>query len=347
MTNKYKKTILIAIAGMGIVLFLCVQVISRLYDGAEIPAQFSGALLGAIVTAAITMALLHGQSQAEELKERNVKVFEEKTRRYNDFIKKLWNVWSDRRVTLEELNDLMESVSQDIIIYTKESSTEKLLKSLTDIAKYAGETNPCDEDKEKIQKYVFDIINTLSEEMNLGGKISDPIRESLNALEKKVRPLLIAKEYRKKLLDEIKQAFNMASELPFSFGNPKYEVYNGDGDEYIWAAIIDTPLNLCFRLTAKNPASTIGIGLFVGKDFEKFDPYRQGKKGTMREFLHKPKFLTPPRPIVNFNDPQSLDDWVKKYNDQESPGKKIGEQMVQYVKEWEFSDGKKLEKIIA
>ena len=50
----------------------------------SLPSQFYGALVGTVITAIITILLLQGQTQTEENKERNVKVFEKKSEVFNN-----------------------------------------------------------------------------------------------------------------------------------------------------------------------------------------------------------------------------------------------------------------------
>lgn len=330
-------------AAFGLLVFLVLTVVSKVYPSDEVPLQVTGAFLGAIVTAAITMFLLHGQSQAEETKERNVKVFEEKTRRYNDFLKKLWKAWEDRRVTLEELNDLIESVSQDIIIYTKEENTQKLLSSLTRIAVHAGKTSTTEEEKEQVQKEVFEIINILSAEMNLGGRINAHIREDLNLLEKKVRPYLLAKDYKKKLLEEIREYFAHAT-LPVSFSDPYYEVW--EGNEYLWMKINGSPVELGAGPTT-NLSGTEGrfIGMFVGYyNHREYQPYRDAMRGFRKDFLSN---MVWGLSIVDFNNPESVATWVQGYSDPNtpSPGKELARKMAEYVENWRF-EGRDIKSII-
>lgn len=89
-------------------IFIASSVIFRIFDVEILPSQFFGALIGVVITAIITVFLLNGQTSAEETKERNVKVFEEKSARFNNFINKLWEIWDDRVVELEELNELIK-----------------------------------------------------------------------------------------------------------------------------------------------------------------------------------------------------------------------------------------------
>lgn len=74
------------------VLFIASAIIFRVSNIEILPSQFYGALISVVITAIITVLLLNGQTKAEESKERNVKVFEEKSVRFNNFINKLWEI---------------------------------------------------------------------------------------------------------------------------------------------------------------------------------------------------------------------------------------------------------------
>jgi membrane protein implicated in regulation of membrane protease activity len=183
--NKNNTEILI-ISSMLIV-FILIAVLTSLFSSTELPVQIAGVLLEAAVTALITYFLLRGQSSSEEVKERNVKVFEEKSVRFNDFIKKLWSVWDDRSINLEELSDLVRIVSQDIIIFTQPERVKKILDYLIDIAKLANpyETDSTNEQvTSRIQQNIFKIINELADEIGLGGQIDMDIELQLNKLDK-------------------------------------------------------------------------------------------------------------------------------------------------------------------
>lgn len=127
--------------------------------------------IGAIFTAIITVLLLSQQSSSEELKERNVRVFEEKSERYKAFIENLWQVWEDRVVTLEELNDLVKAVSKDIVLYTKPETVGRILDYLNQLADEVQPEQSDFADKvsgEKIQNCIHGIINELAKEIDLG-----------------------------------------------------------------------------------------------------------------------------------------------------------------------------------
>jgi hypothetical protein len=146
--------------------------------------------------------LMEKKSESEELKERNVKVFEKKSDLFSNFIEKLWSVLETKNISLEELSELTKTVSKDIIPYAKPESSQEILTKLNKIADNANTDKQDIQRAQKlqlIQGSVFDIINILSKEMGLGGEISPAIRKELNALEEKIIPIITAQEYVKKI----------------------------------------------------------------------------------------------------------------------------------------------------
>ena len=107
--------------GLGILFTISISIFifNAIYQGSvpKIVEEINNSSIGAILTAIITVLLLSQQSSSEEVKERNVRVFEEKSARFNTFINKLWDIWDDRVVSLEELNELIKLVSKDIVLY--------------------------------------------------------------------------------------------------------------------------------------------------------------------------------------------------------------------------------------
>jgi hypothetical protein len=334
----------LSFALLGLLLFFAVVILFKIYSDKDVPAQFTGALLGAIVTAAITMALLHGQSQAEETKERNVKVFEEKTRRYNDFLAKLWKVWEDRHVTLEELNELMETFTRDIIIYTKKDSTGQLLDELEEIAKYAGDKALTDEGRADVRKALYKIINVLAEELNLGGQLCDDTQKTLKKLDDKIRPILIAKQAKQDLKDEVVRVLK-ASDLEVSFGKIEYDTWIA-GEEYLWIQIEQSPVYLTLGpVSIKDPQSKPFIGFYV--EFSRnrsFQGDRAALRGWAKDFLNDIKFEVP---IVDFNKPETLD--FRRAEIESKVGNKwttnIAEMMIDYVKNWQ-SNGRSIRMLL-
>lgn len=326
----------LSFALLGLLVFFAVVIVFRIFSEKDVPAQFTGALLGAIVTAAITMALLHGQSQAEEAKERNVKVFEEKTKRYNMFLERLWAIWKDRHITLEELNELKEAVARDILLYTKEESTLQLLGHLNQIAKHAGSTALSVDEQAVVQKCVYGIINVLAKEIGLGGQMSEPIKEQLGELDRQIRPFLLEKQYRAMLLDTVERVLR-SSDLEITFSELKYEKWLGD--EYLWVRIEKSPVYLTLGPVAIydpdcNPFIAFYVEFYENREFQE---YRQELRGWAKDFLAGMEFNAP---VVDFNKAASVDDWAKKHGSAGDidPTTKIATEMVKYVREWKCKE---------
>lgn len=63
------------------IIFLVISIFFRLLDIGELPSQISGTLFEVVVTAIITVLLLNGQSASEENRDKNLLVFEKKSKR--------------------------------------------------------------------------------------------------------------------------------------------------------------------------------------------------------------------------------------------------------------------------
>ncbi len=107
---------------LGFVMFIGIALVTNLFERGDLPVQVSGALLQSVITAVMTYFLLSGQTAQEELKERQVKVFEKKQEVYHHFIEVLMGVVrkGEVRVGVErearlanesaELQDLVEQL---------------------------------------------------------------------------------------------------------------------------------------------------------------------------------------------------------------------------------------------
>ncbi len=193
-----------------LVISLSIFVFGMIYQN-ELPKlveEINNSTIGGILTAVITVLLLQGQTATEEEKERNATVFEKKSELFTEFIDELWKIWEDRSVSLEELSRLMKLVAQKIIPYAETKNSEQILGSLEEIAKKATPNqsdrfNP--KVRETIQKEIFNIINVLSTEINLGGKITVEMQKKLNSLEENIVPYLNKKGYFERLEETLSE----------------------------------------------------------------------------------------------------------------------------------------------
>jgi hypothetical protein len=193
---KQRWVLISLIALLCVVVFCQVATTLQVFSLGELPLNFVAAFLEAVITAVITVVLLTGQSNAEEVKERNVKIFEKKSELFFDYIDKLWKAAEDQNLTAEEYEELRKFYSIRLMVYLREKSCRSIadyLKELGDCV--ASQTNVYD----KIKENVFKIINVLSEELNLGGKIDLTIDKKL---EEPIFPLL----FRQAVLNELNHA---------------------------------------------------------------------------------------------------------------------------------------------
>ena len=133
-----------------------------------------------------------------------MKVFEKKSELFNNFIEELWKVWEDRNITLEELSHLLKLVSKDIIPYTKPESAKSILNSLNAIASEVN-TQENTANKKHMQTHIYAIINTLSDEIGLGGTIQQDIATELDKLEDSILPYLDKKRYMNKINELVQE----------------------------------------------------------------------------------------------------------------------------------------------
>jgi hypothetical protein len=178
--SKWVKPLLLAL--LCLVAFCLVATVSQIISVEELPINFIAAFLEAVVTAVITVVLLSGQSAAEEVKERNVKVFEKKSQIFQDYIDTVWKIWEDANVSKEEYLELTTIYYKTLMIYLKKESLELIGESLVKMGDYICRESS--NDYLILRDCIFTIINTLSKELSLGGEIDINIYEQL---EKKIK----------------------------------------------------------------------------------------------------------------------------------------------------------------
>lgn len=101
-------------------------------------------MAGALVAAIITLFLLKGQTALEADRQKDSKVFEEKLRIYQEFLKKLCDVVKDQKITPDEEIELQFQVSY-IAMHTKSDSikiiSEQVRKIVVDIKNNEKDSN--------------------------------------------------------------------------------------------------------------------------------------------------------------------------------------------------------------
>ncbi|MDR2922638.1 MAG: hypothetical protein LBU85_04765 [Treponema sp.] len=175
MKKDFRNIIIVVLSVICILAFFVFAGVTEAISIPEIPASFLGAAAGAAITAVVTLLLLQGQTRAEEVKERNVKVFEKKSTIFSEYIDDVWNAWEDQKVTDEEYKKLIGGYYKKLMLYMSASSAVIIGKQLEIIGPFAGNDEPSEKDRTKLQTALINIINTLSDEISLGGHIDESL----------------------------------------------------------------------------------------------------------------------------------------------------------------------------
>ena len=272
--KRFKNKLLIALA-IFLAISLSLFVFSIIYEG-EMPKlveNINNSAIGAIFTAIITVFLLLGQTETEEDKERNVKVFEKKSELFNNFIEELWKVWEDRNITLEELSHLLKLVSKNIIPYTKPESAKSILNSLNAIASEVN-TQENTTNKKHMQNHLYAIINTLSEEIGLGGAIHQDIATELDKLEDSILPYLDKKRYMNKINELVQK------ELSESLTNFIIE------DDYLWWRVKGEKTGMWLRVGDADNDGKIYLTFWSEFfTYRQYTPYRHKVQGWWKDWI--------------------------------------------------------------
>jgi hypothetical protein len=220
---NYLSAIIAAI--VAIIVFCIISVIFNVMPLDALPSNFIGATLGALIGALITLVLLRGQTDIEEKKGKDIRILEKKTEVFQGFINYVWEVWKDQVITIEEFQDLTSQYYRNLMIYLKD---ETRLKTIGDALTAMGEKidKTSYKDSLELRENIVAIINTLSAEIDLGGKIDTTIMDKHDKI---VFPVL----FRKMLLDKLNEKLKISDSSSF-FKEGKYEtIWEGAHHEFI------------------------------------------------------------------------------------------------------------------
>jgi hypothetical protein len=173
MNSKWLKIMLLVL--VCFVVFCVITILTRLYTVDDLQINYIGALLGTVITAVVTGLLLSGQSAAEEVKERNVKVFEKKSVIFAEYIDAAWKAWEDYTVSTAEFQQLVSDYYKKLMLFMSATSAKIIGEQLKIVGYFAGEESLTDKNKSELQTALIAIINTLSDEISLGGHIDESL----------------------------------------------------------------------------------------------------------------------------------------------------------------------------
>lgn len=128
------------IMGILAITFCFVMLILNLYTGFELAFQIVAACLGAVITALITAMLLKEQSkqqmllnEKEEVKDKNIKIYESKIAVYSDFVSKMWKTIEDDIVEEQELRELRGEAFRKLVFYLNNKNISVLAEKVSHI----------------------------------------------------------------------------------------------------------------------------------------------------------------------------------------------------------------------
>jgi len=303
----YKLAVFIAIA--AIVVICIVSVFFGIVPLDALPANYIGAALGSLIGALITLVLLRGQTDIEEKKGKDVRILEKKTAVFQDYIKDVWKVWEDQKVTIEEFQNLTSKYYQNLMIYLKEERLNEIGRKLSEMGRNIGKNEP--EAISNLRGSIVGIINELSAELELGGQVNTDIMDEHDKI---VFPLLFK--------NSILEAANKALPIGTYLEEGKYEYFK----EGRFSSQAEC---LCFNfikykgcriiIDGFNGAKELIFFLVVDTKFHKFDDFRATGKEyklriNMQHNLLQPvddedkEILQP----INFSDEKSMDFYRKR-----------------------------------
>ena len=164
--------------------------------GLEIASQLFAAIAGAIIAAIITMLLLKGQSGTEELKERNMAIFNQKQEVYHRFLEEHHKIVQDGQITIgsrdskgkidssiDELKDLIFQLGF-LQLHTSEETIKNVLDELVKMIQALNDFDSCNDETRqaeapkfysRISNSLFSVVAVLRKD--LYGKESRPIEK--------------------------------------------------------------------------------------------------------------------------------------------------------------------------
>ena len=101
-------------------------ILPKIFSAQDMLFQTIAVVLSVVFTAVVTNQLLTGQSNNEESRERNIKVYENKISVYAEFVSRMWSIMNDDKVDPEEIIALRSEIFNKLIFYLDDSQIKAL-----------------------------------------------------------------------------------------------------------------------------------------------------------------------------------------------------------------------------
>jgi hypothetical protein len=299
-----------------------VAIAFRVFSANELPASFIGACLGAIISAIITQTLLSAQTQSEEVKERNVKIWETKSAIFLEYIGELREIWEEQRIKPQKFKQICDDFRIRLTVYLNNEAVNKIAGHLDKLGDCSIKKEP---DFDMLNANIYGIINILSNDLGFNGKINPEIDKRLDEKINK-----FPRDFRDTILKELNNALlNMPQKV---LAEGKYERLE-DGGEYACFYFLEPKYRGCKLIIGSISQYCAHGGIYLGLYFEKsiheVDEFRWDDD----EESNYPEFS---KYWVGVFDTQGRVDWVKLTTDLPDPKKneKTGGTITEKDKDW-------------
>ncbi len=133
----------------------------HLFSTKDFPYEICCALIGAIITIAITAVLLKGQSSADETKDKNIKIYKNKLDVYSQYIQQMWEtICNDEELNEKEWNELRKQTFGKLVFYLDADAINKLSSYIGNIDQQRQDNN-----LQGIRKGFAEITKLLTDEI--------------------------------------------------------------------------------------------------------------------------------------------------------------------------------------
>lgn len=216
-------------------LLIFTPILLHLFSFAEMLTNTYAAILGVAMTAIISWALLNGQTSIQSKKalenEKRSKVYEEKIRFYQHFLKRLYEIIKDNKIEPEEALELKFAVAS-LALHTDSAKIKSISQQVKNIMESVGARgrNTDDVSKDQLMESLLKIVVKFNEELfeKEGGEeelgpdlriaienfksISDPVIEPAEAAKSGGAQVLHMVESYINKCDDYKEHFEVSSD---------------------------------------------------------------------------------------------------------------------------------------
>lgn len=148
-----------------IVIIAIFALLPKIFSSHDFLFQIIAVVLSVVFTAVVTNTLLSGQSDLEEIKDKNSKVFEKKLTIFQDFLNKLSEVIRDGVITKEEAIEI-EFATSYIAMHMKSSEdVEEVINNVKKIIYNLDPTKQWNEISESTPEALFNIVSVFKKDL--------------------------------------------------------------------------------------------------------------------------------------------------------------------------------------